>query len=308
MKRIITITMFALLLQANPPANAGKLEKVSPQLEYFYNLYFDPGYLDHYYDSLSKVGVKQMPGDSARACSPDDLTLRPFQVELAGLHFIDAIPHVRTMMFYDGNTTTLQALGVTVFSHFGNIVTVRFPLRVLPQLASLPGLNQILGGPGADIEVDSYNALYSVKPHNFDYSKLGALELCVTVPVSDLRVQLRVLPVYKGTAVQHTSTVYPYFTDTGLGEATIDRLPSAVYHLILNPADSVLERYSICNVSVFPDSCTRVELDIREKASENQQDIEFLEWKRNDSNVTVIDSCRGRSEGSSKEKLKGFER
>jgi hypothetical protein len=246
-------------------------------MEYFYNLYFDPGYLDHYYDSLSKVGVKQVTGDTARACSPDDITLRSFQVELLGLQFVDAIPYFHTWIHYDGDTSVLHDLGVTNFSYVGSTAIVNFPLQILSKLVSLPGVSQILGGPAADIEVDSYNALYSVKPHNFDYSKLGTLELCVTVPVSDLRVQLRVLPVYKGTAVQHTSTVYPYLVDTGSNHVIIDRLPSAVYHLILNPADSAFERYSICNVTVFPDSCTRVNLLMRKKLPGDQLDIEFLE-------------------------------
>jgi hypothetical protein len=216
-------------------------------------------------------------------------------------------------MHYDGDTTALHDLSVTIFSRLGSTATVSFPLQVLPlqalpQLVSLPGVSRILGGPAVGVEVDSYNALYSVKPHNFDYSKLGALELCVTVPVSDLRVQLRVLPVYKGAAVQHTSTVYPYFVDTGLNHVTIDRLPSAVYHLILNPADSALARYSICNVSVFPDSCTRVNLLMRKNLPGDQLDIEFLEWNRNDSNVTAIENCRVRSDDTSRAKLEGLER
>lgn len=278
MKRIIAITMFALLLQANQPAKAGKLEKVSPQLEYFYNLYFDPEY----------VGEGR------------------YLVACFGLLFVDGIPYVKTGIFYEGEGVDLEALGVEVEHQFVGVARTRFPLHVLPDVISLPDVKRFWEEGPVEVKPevgDKNGPNEEANPGGV----FGALLLRVTMPVESTRVQAPLIYNHHGALV-HWDTHYFDLTQAGRNVVPIDSIPIGVCHLIINPLDTTLGRHSVCNIGIFPDSCTSVDLVMRKKTTEDTLDIEFLEWNRNDSNVTVIDSSQSRSGENSKEKLEALER
>ncbi len=273
MKRLAIITAFGLLLLVNLHANAGKLEKVSPQLEYFYNLYFDPEYVNE--------------GKYLEACF--------------GLLFAGGIPYVQTGIFYEGDKADLEALGVEVEHQFVRVVRTRFPLQVLPDVVSLPSVKRFWeeGPVKFKLHVGEKNGPHEeVKPGGV----FGALLLRITMPADSTRVQAPLIYNHHGALV-HWDTRYFDLTQTGQNVIPIDSIPIGVCHLILNPADTTFTRHSVCNIGIFPDSCTLVDLVMRKRTTEDTLDIEFLEWHRSDSNVTVIDSYRSGSGESNKEKF-----
>jgi|GEM_PF-4150261 len=260
MKRLIAITAFGLFLLFNPHANAGKLEKVSWSLEYFYNLYFDPEY----------VGEGR------------------YLVTCFGLLFADGIPYVKTGIFYEGDGADLEALGVEIEHQFVGVARTRFPLQALPDVVSLPTVKRFWEEWPVEI-----------KPHVSDKNEpheeakpggvFGALLLRVTMPTESTRVQAPLIYNHHGALV-HWDTRYFDLMQTGQNVVPIDSIPIGVCHLIVNPLDTSLGRHSICNIGIFPDSCTSVDLVMRRRTTEDTLDIEFLEWHRNDSNVVAIET------------------
>lgn len=278
MKRLIVITALGLLLLINSHVGAGKLEKVSSSLEYFYNLYFDPEYVSE----------------------------GSYLVTCFGLLFANGIPYVQTRLMYEGDVRDLERLGVDTEYYLVRTAKVRFPLGVLPDVVSLPAVKRFWQEGPVEVkpEVGDKN-----EPHEEANpgGVFGALLLRVTMPVESTRVQAPLIYNHHGALV-HWDTHYFHLTQAGQNVVPIDSIPIGVCHLIINPLDTTLGRHSVCNIGIFPDSCTLVDLFMRKRTTEDTLDIEFLEWQRNDSNVTVIDNCRSGLGGNSKERLEAIER
>lgn len=124
-----------------------EIEKVTLSLEYLYNYYYDPGALENKADSSSNKDIKDKRAlKSGKGSDSLPLIVVDDRLEIndVALFFIDSIPYIRTLMVYHGDKTDLHALGVNTGAYHGGVITVRFPLANLPQIASLPTVEKII--------------------------------------------------------------------------------------------------------------------------------------------------------------------
>ena len=140
------IIIFALFIFQLVISNsfALEIEKVTTSLQYLYNYYYDPGALKAKPDSsaINKDEDIMKSGKDSDSLQSEIIDAR-LEINDVALYFVDSVPYIHTVLRYDGDKSDLHTLGVSTGAYYGGVISVRFPLSILPQVATLSTVTAI---------------------------------------------------------------------------------------------------------------------------------------------------------------------
>lgn len=254
---IITMSMFVLL---SSHACGMEISKTTKSLEYLYNLYYDLCSLTNHSDSSTvyptKIHVSNNGPTLVSGIGPKfDGTNRN------ALYFIDNVPYIRTLMNYNGDKSDLHALGVETGAYQGGIISVRFPLSLLPQITSLETVEHIWDESVAELDViENISQKNEMNP-----KMMGNIVVTLSNVEYNFSFNLELM-------VMGYSGYFPYFKSQwqfqavkdSSNEFTLDKLPPGKYNLIFRPDSNHCSYIGITGIGVPPHTKTDVVIDIAE--------------------------------------------
>jgi len=285
MRKVITVIIISLFV-ISMHVKAEQLDKVGPALNYWYNFYFDPGWIEHVEDSINNMQPHQTIDGRDLLPPPKLAPGKPWlDISKAPIKYYNGVPHVKNFISYNGDGTELKSLGVLISPQFGNgVATVSFPLSILPDVLSLHTVQYIS---------DRANAkLLNTQLTQKNMELRGRIQFRLNANSPSFNGHVRLMGFTSlGSSVGQVKEIR--ISNNDKHTYALDDIVPGVYYLIFHPSDNCNPSCSVSEIEVKPDSCTQVEITFKLNP-ENIEKLNYSKWQRTDEDVTPLKYNRDR--------------